>query len=226
MKKDKKLTYDMLIGIATGIISALILSWVITPLSNCIFPKLLQIANKFSGTFVDFVYKKIAHITPESSISTNLLFTFITFTYVLWIIYYISIHIKHRFYDLSDETVYTLHENEAKEKGEESVNISLENKINNSKKIKQRAKRFHILLSLSLLFVFLNGCLSTMFQIYLSEVSSKALTRIEIAAPYISDQEYKQLKSNFYAIESKSDYDNLQRSLSNIFEENHLNLEE
>lgn len=65
-----------------------------------------------------------------------------------------------------------------------------------------------------------------MFQIYVSSISSKTLNRIDIAAPYISDQEYKQLKSDFLMIENKSDYDDLQKNINTIFEENQLDLKE
>ena len=65
-----------------------------------------------------------------------------------------------------------------------------------------------------------------MTQIYEVSLSTKARTNIEIVAPYISDQEYKQLKSDFFTIKNKSDYDNLQNTLNMISDEHSLDLKE
>lgn len=223
MKKDSNFPYDMFVGIATSVISALILSWVITPLSNWFFPKVLQIASRFSGTFEDFVYKRAAHITVESSSTLTLIVAYITLSYVVWIVCYISFRMKQRVYDLSDEILDLL---QADEPDTESDDISLEEEIKESEKKKKLAKRIHLLFSLSLWIGVLTAFFVIMFQIYVSSVSSKTLKHIDIAAPYISDQEYKQLKSDFFMIENKSDYDNLQKNINTIFEENQLDLKE
>ena len=65
-----------------------------------------------------------------------------------------------------------------------------------------------------------------MIQIFGSSISANTRANIEIVAPYISDQEYKQLKSDFFTIKSKSDYDNLQKALNMISEEHQLDLKE
>lgn len=223
MKKNSNFPYDMFVGIATSVISALILSWVITPLSNWFFPKLLQIASKFSGTFEDYVYKRAAHITVESSSTLTLIVVYMTLYYVIWIVYYISFRTKERVYDLPDELIDILQPDEP---DTETADISLEEEIKESEQNKKRVKRIHMLLSLSLFIGVLTASFMIMFQIYVSSISSKTLKRIDIAAPYISDQEYKQLKSDFFMIENKSDYDNLQKNINAIFEVNQLDLKE
>lgn len=223
VKKNSNFPYDMFVGIATSVISALILSWVITPLSNWLFPKVLQIASKFSGTFEDYVYKRAAHITVESSSTLTLIVAYMTLSYVIWIVYYISLRAKERVYDLSDELIDILQPDKP---DTETADISLEAEIKESERKKKRVKRIHILFSLSLFIGVLTASFMIMLQIYVSSISSKTLKRIDIVAPYISDQEYKQLKSDFFMIENKSDYDNLQKNINAIFEVNQLDLKE
>lgn len=55
------------------------------------------------------------------------------------------------------------------------------------------------------------------------DVTANSINRnIEIVAPYISDIEYKSLKSDFYSIDTKNDFETLQNSISKIMEENNL----
>ena len=59
-----------------------------------------------------------------------------------------------------------------------------------------------------------------------ASISTVTRTNIEIVSPYISDQEYKQLKSDFFLIKTKDDYDNLQKELEIISENNQVDLKE
>lgn len=71
-------------------------------------------------------------------------------------------------------------------------------------------------------------CLCSVYEIgeafYINTLTTNTIANIEIVSPHISDIEYKQLKSNFYSIESKADYDALMTSISNIANDNHLQL--
>lgn len=69
-------------------------------------------------------------------------------------------------------------------------------------------------------------CFIAMRQIYISGISSKTHANIEIVAPYISDQEYKEIKSNFYRIDSKDSYEQFNTRLSIIANENSLELKQ
>jgi hypothetical protein len=61
-------------------------------------------------------------------------------------------------------------------------------------------------------------------QSYVTETALKLTNNIEIVSPYVSDLEYKQLKSEFHSMQSRSDYDNLVFKLDSIGSENHLRL--
>ncbi len=61
-------------------------------------------------------------------------------------------------------------------------------------------------------------------QSYVTETALKLTNNIEIVSPYVSDLEYRQLKSEFHSMQSRSDYDNLVLKLDSIGSENHLRL--
>lgn len=62
------------------------------------------------------------------------------------------------------------------------------------------------------------------YQISLDNLHRTTLREIEIISPYISENEYRQLKSDFYSIENKNDYDSLLREIQRIADENLINL--
>ena len=61
-------------------------------------------------------------------------------------------------------------------------------------------------------------------QIYIREKTVAAINTIEILAPYMSDQQYKQFKSEFYLIQNKQDYDSLLASLKEIASQENIHL--
>lgn len=163
MKKNSNLPYDMFVGIATSVISALILSWIITPLSNWFFPKVLRIASRFSGIFEDFVYKRVAHITVESSSTLTLIVAYMTLSYVIWIVYYISLRMKQQVYDLSDEILYLLKPDEP---DTETIDISLEEEIKESEEKKKKSQtKPHTIVTISIY-----RCIDYIFHDYVPDI--------------------------------------------------------
>lgn len=57
---------------------------------------------------------------------------------------------------------------------------------------------------------------------YINNTISSSLANIEIVSPYISDLEYKTLKSEFHSMDSKEDYDNFCSHLKEVAENNHV----
>lgn len=55
-----------------------------------------------------------------------------------------------------------------------------------------------------------------------NQIARSTMRSIEIVAPYISDVEYKTLKSNFYRMSSREDYLNLVSQIDTIMDENGL----
>lgn len=63
-------------------------------------------------------------------------------------------------------------------------------------------------------------------QIFITSRITTVTNNIEIVSPYISDDEYKQLKSDFHSIRNRADYDALKETLINIATENEIKLKE
>lgn len=62
-------------------------------------------------------------------------------------------------------------------------------------------------------------------DIAISGDANHMLRKIEIVSPYISEFEYKELKSNFYQIDSKDDYNSLNHRIEEIAQQYDLNVE-
>lgn len=73
-----------------------------------------------------------------------------------------------------------------------------------------------------LIFIFFT--LDTMYDSQVYSEAHSFLRNIEIVAPYISDEEYKAIKSNFYQMENIDDYNSLQNELDSIARKNNLKL--
>lgn len=59
---------------------------------------------------------------------------------------------------------------------------------------------------------------------FATTIAEETIYDIEIVSPYITDMEYKQLRSEFYQIDSEPDYDNLMSKISIIAKSNSLEL--
>lgn len=60
--------------------------------------------------------------------------------------------------------------------------------------------------------------------IFITDCKTKSLCNLEIISPYISDMEYKQLKSTFYSIQTKGEYIHFTETINKIGDEFSLNL--
>lgn len=61
-------------------------------------------------------------------------------------------------------------------------------------------------------------------DVYIKEKASNLTINMEIVSPTLSEHEYKQLRANFYSIDSKKDYDDFVTHLEAIANENNITL--
>lgn len=204
-------------AIITGVLSTLLISWIITPATNWIFPKILHILDCFSSSFSDDIYRSIVVASDTGLILTILLISLIIFYFFI----FFSIQLIHF---LNCEYESTLPDN-LKSQSRIATKIFK----NGKKDLKSQHKTFKkisLFSYFSLGLILFSMCFIAMRQIYISGISSKAHANIEIVAPYISDQEYKEIKSNFYRIDSKDSYEQFNTRLSIIANENSLELKQ
>ncbi len=57
---------------------------------------------------------------------------------------------------------------------------------------------------------------------YVNKAITSTTNNIEIVSPYISEEEYKYLKSDFYSIQTREDFDMLHETLDNIAQKHNL----
>ena len=60
---------------------------------------------------------------------------------------------------------------------------------------------------------------------FINRSITKSLNNIEILSPFISDYNYKMLKSKFHLIKSKSDYDALNSEIEDLLKTYSIQLE-
>lgn len=85
--------------------------------------------------------------------------------------------------------------------------------------IKQRQVKKILFVAIYIVFVFL--LLTTNF---INKTITRTTNNIEIVSPYITDNEYKMLKSSFHSMKCRNDYEELINSLDNISEKYDIEL--
>lgn len=76
---------------------------------------------------------------------------------------------------------------------------------------------FHFAYKMLVLFIILYNAFTVAVA---NSIARRTLQNIEIVSPYITDIEYKQLKSDFYLIDSKADYIALSEKLEHLMDSN------
>lgn len=225
MNKESSLIHEIFIALITTILSTLIISWFINPLTNWLFPKILKIMESFASPFVDLTYQKAATLTFERTGLLNLVLSITCICYLFLFSICLLSFKKDRLRNEIDDISAIVKPRSHFRTDEESLS-QLKESHKYLCKLLRIYKKMSVLLYISMILVVISMIFCEMTQIYEVSLSTKARTNIEIVAPYISDQEYKQLKSDFFTIKNKSDYDNLQNTLNMISDEHSLDLKE
>lgn len=195
-KKDFKNT---IIGVLLlGILASALWEKIISPLSDFIF---IQVSNTFSFLyqhFSDGIYRRISEGFNDGYSLFILLEIFI---YTLLLGTYI-LKIPRNTKELLTSSDSTPHPVKSK--------YDLFNK---------RWFLYLLILIASLLLFYAIGKLQ-----FIQSSKTKTLSNIEIISPYISDIEYKTLKSNFYSISKKDDFDELTKVIQSIADANNVRL--
>lgn len=74
------------------------------------------------------------------------------------------------------------------------------------------------------IFLIFTLAIDMLIDIQISNTSHFISQNIEIVAPYIDEQHYKQLKSDFYTMDSMEDFNDLNQKLKNIADKHSLHL--
>lgn len=209
-----------------GGVIALIITKVSDPLSEFLFTNFLNIGGSIITYVSNSTYREISNGFSEQSSSVVLYFVFLLLIVLLEGIYlFFFLQFKIRKNELNKSFTSNDDSTAISENSNDVTSDNLHEQGIKSFKKRERANIFYLLkrtfLCLFLLFIL------TYFYGQSNFIRNKtiALTNnIEIVSPYISDIEYKQLKSKFHSMETQSDYNELMEKLEDIATEYSLKL--
>ena len=201
MKKILKSPF--LSALLIGILATALWENFISPLCKYIYINISSFIETFITSFSNGTYRSIANGFNDSNSAYVILI--ILSTYLGFVINFIIIPI----FQKTDNKSHNKIGEDSNQKPKKS-----------SKSILSFKAKIMIFFSIFLLcYIYIIGNV-----IFVTDCKTKSLCNIEIISPYISDQEYKQLKSNFYSIQTKDDYIEFTETINTIGEEYSLNL--
>jgi len=217
-KENKIFNKNNLTNWIIGGIIALIIGKIMEPLFVHIFSLVLNISGSFITNIENSTYKEISNGYSEQSASSVLYLVYLSIycligvTFVDNIIDYLAFKNKQKKFKAQD-TMSTTTNTTLSE-------LSIQNIDKERKKI-----NFSYLLGIIFSAIILISLI--FFYGKSSFIRNKTITltnNIEIVSPYISDIEYKQMKSKFHSIETKNDYILLIEELETIAKKYSLKL--
>lgn len=239
-KKNNIFSKESLVPLAVGTVLAFIAGKLLNPLLSYLYSLLLNLGGKVIEYISDTTYIQISDGFSEQSS----MFSFYLLCFIFWIGITICMStLKDRYtalferYDEYEAALNTIHEPEQCSqqaqldftpdnimqdelcKREHDIRISI---ITERKKFKLRyAAGIFLLVLLYIILLY-----SYARNSYVNKKITVLTNNIEIVSPYISDSEYKQLKSAFHSMKSSNDYDDLISHLSKISNDYSLTLKE
>ena len=240
MEKIEKLKKYILPAIPAFVLT-FVFSKVLNPVLEILYSSFLKLGSFFIKSFSDSTYKTISHGYSELPSLWNLYFLTIILMMILFVFYMLREFQFDKFLDSIRELktknndcikkITSATETNSISDEDENINDILselietkndldnfEMNVNNSHK-----KRSFILKLVTAILLFIMIFLYAQ-QSFINTAITKALSNIEIVSPYISESEYRHLKSDFYSINNHEDYDLLFHTLEEIADANSINL--
>lgn len=209
----KFLKKEMTIGVSAGIISTLLVMWFIQPITNWLFPKVINILTFINASFSDFIYREIPYATTARSNELAVFFSFFTAYFFLLLLFF-SFHFLAKIYKIFSIDL---------DISKDEVEFIEEKNLINSFINRHNKVFFRLPYALSA-FLIIFCIFMTCKDMYIKEKASDLTISMEIVSPVLSEHEYKQLRANFYSIDSKKDYDDFVNHLEVIATENDITL--
>ncbi len=235
--KSKLLTIESIQSLIIGTIIAFFVGKIFDPILTYLFSAFLNIGGGFIKYVSDSTYQQISNGFSEQS---SMLILYVLYLSSWGLIGYImsSIKIAYKSYTnrINDlEQKLNLEHNVSGESPNSFETISIEqsqksieedkNKI--QKEINSMRKKNRIEFSIVILFLVTTFSFLVFSYSRVSFINKKITiltNNIEIVSPYISDSEYKKLKSDFHSIKNSDDYSNLLSGLNVIADKQSLKL--
>ena len=211
MKKRIFNKENLIMMVIMPILISAIWEKILSPFFDFVMDKFLLVSNKIFINFSNNIYQEISNGVTEkySPIIFSIMMGCLC-TYTL-----VSTSEAHHLYKNSAQKLV------CKKSPDDNHEAFEENEYSF---VVERSKFFYCLTIFIAIIVHIFTFFFLTKNTYIYENSLKLTCNIEIVAPYISDFEYKQLKSSFYSMQSRSDYEALVTTLKAIGEEHELSL--
>lgn len=197
-KPSKKTILSALSALFIGILGCALWEYIFSPLCTFVYIKTSSLIDKFSVTFSNSTYSEISKGYYDSPVIDIICFIIIIFFICVSSIYYLYLTRKLH------------HKSTSKEKFPyEYLKMNF-------------FMRFIILIATQLVMLFWMYWIGNL--IFINHCKTTSLCNLEIISPYISDLEYKELKSAFYSIQTKADYESFVNTIKEFGEEYSLKL--
>lgn len=221
---DKLKSYPLASGIIGSIVCGALWERIFSPITNVVFDKMLSLGGKLTVNISKYTYRQISNGFSESSSDFILIIFMVMFIGAL---FSLSLELRKPYLSLNSlrpvRNSEALNHNELISMSEKTKQLTKD--INNAiQEYKIIYKKAYIFLNL-LFFLVAFLLIFTITQItYVNTTITKLTNNIEIVSPYITDLQYKKLKSTFHSMSSRPDYDALVLSLDAIAKKNNIYL--
>ena len=193
----------LLSALLISILAAALWEKFISPFCTFIFIHISSLIEVFISTFLDRTYKEISNGFDDSY--TIYVLMFILCGYLMIVLVPFIYPIAQKFHINSIKRIIDKSENPSQQLEKKTLSTKIFIIID--------------IFILAIIYIYLIGSL-----VFITECKTKSLCNLEIVSPYVSDMEYKQLKSTFYSIQTKDDYVNFTETINEIGEKYSLNL--
>ncbi len=205
---SKKFLLNTVIGVIfLSILSSALWEKIISPFSMFAFTKILYVVSLISNSFSDSLYKEISKGFHESS-GLSMLSIVLTAIGTYFLLYSLR-NFHNVWHGKHDHT---------------SVDLSLEDITADIHRLKKSLRKISLAIFIFGIFVFFYYTYFNGRATYINSVTTTTLNNIEIVSPYITDVEYKTLKSQFYSMESKDNFTALTNAIIEIANTSHTKL--
>ena len=234
-----------------GCVLSYLLAKIFDPLLEFLYSKFLEIGTLFIASFSDSIYKKISNGFSEQP-SILLLYSLVYIFILLWFVAYTSsLHrsdsTRRDFINMKELNLTTIkrcqeilnmqQKESADHSGDDNCKTTpsellqecqqLDKTLSDLIKEHDKDRKYCFIVGCIFYLIFSFYLISSYAQhSFINSIVTKTTNNIEIVSPYITDSDYKQLKSTFHSIESKEDYDVLTEKLQHIADENSIKLKE
>lgn len=227
--KNKLFNKNNFLNWIIGGVIALIITKASDPLSEFLFSNILNIGGSFITRISNSTYREISNGFSEQSSSIVLSLSYLFFICFLECIFFIFLEINKTIKNKSNKLFSSNNNTTSFEENSNvtSDNIHEQESETLNKWFEKKYEKLFFLNFTSIILLIFSFLAITFIYGQSNFIRNKTITmtnNMEIVSPYITDLEYKQLKSHFHSIETQSDYETLMEELETIADKYFLKL--